>query len=303
MNLTRELKKEIEFLKKENDIIILAHTYQIAEIQDIADYVGDSLGLALKVKNLKQKNIIFCGVKFMAETAKVVAPEKNIILPVENALCPMAAMAKANELREFKKSNPSYKIVSYVNSTLETKAESYACCTSSNAVKVVASLKNDDILFAPDYNLGSYVKKILKKENMQIWNGHCSVHNKITVKDVQDLKAKHKNAEILAHPECRSEILELANFIGSTGAIIDFVKTSKFKEFIILTEEGIKHQLEKYRNDASFYFVPNTICVNMKKITLSSVYNALKNLEPKILVETELANRARQAIDNMIRLS
>lgn len=220
--LYQSLINKIKKLKKEIDAVILAHTYQSSDIQEVADYAGDSLGLSLQVKNSKSKVIVFCGVKFMAETAKIISPDKTVLLPDMNAGCPMSDMITASQLIELKKKYPNHKVVCYVNSSAEVKAESDICCTSSNALRVVSSFPDEQaLLFVPDINLGTYVKNQLKRENMIIWNGFCHVHHCVVKEDVSQMQKEHPQAVTLVHPECRTEVIDMADYVLSTTGIID----------------------------------------------------------------------------------
>ena len=296
------LKSKINKLKAEKDAIILSHTYQLPEIQEIADFIGDSLELAIKINNISQKNIIFCGVRFMSETAKIIAGnKKNIIMPNIDAGCPMADMITAKTLKEYKKDNPETKIVCYVNSTAEVKAESDVCCTSSNALKIVRSLQDKKVMFVPDTNLGTYVKNQLNKENMDVWPGHCTVHSRVIPEDILELKEKYPVAKVLAHPECKASVLKYADYILSTAGMINTVKDEKYcNEFIIITEKGISFMLNQVRPDAKFYFLDKMICVNMKKTKIEDVLNALETLEHKIELPEDLLILAKKPVDNML---
>jgi quinolinate synthase len=268
----------------------------------VADFVGDSLGLSLKVKNTNNKIILFCGVKFMAETAKIICPEKTVLMPEISAGCPMADMITANDLKEFKRKNPKYKIVCYVNSSAEVKAESDICCTSSNAVKVVESIpENEKILFIPDKNLGTYVKNILNRD-ITLWPGHCSVHSSIQKEEVLELKSKYQNAIVLAHPECKKDVLDISDHILSTTQMIEKVEKIDSQEFIIVTEKGIIHQLKKRYPDKKFYYLERAICANMKKTNIEMIPNALNKLEYEITLPDEIIKKASKAVNRMLEL-
>jgi quinolinate synthase len=291
---------EIFRLKEDRHAIILAHNYQPAEVQDIADLTGDSLELSRAAASMDGDIIVFCGVDFMAETAAIISPEKTVLLPAQEACCPMADMITADELKLLKSRHPGAAVVCYVNTTAEVKAESDICCTSSNAVKVVNSLKEDRILFVPDRNLGLYTQRFTKKEILP-WEGFCSVHDQITPDDVRKAHDLHPGAIILVHPECRPEVIDLADHVASTSGIIRQVCNSSEKEFIIGTEVGILHRLIRECPTKQCYpLSPAAICRNMKKTDLNKIRNALISLQPRITVPEEIAYRARCAIERML---
>ena len=291
---------EIFRLKEDRHAIILAHNYQPAEVQDIADLTGDSLELSRAAATMDGDIIVFCGVDFMAETAAIISPEKTVLLPAPEACCPMADMITADELKLLKSRHPEAAVVCYVNTTAEVKAESDICCTSSNAVKVVNSLKEDRILFVPDRNLGLYTQRFTKKEILP-WEGFCSVHDQITPDDVRKAHDLHPGAIILVHPECRPEVIDLADHVASTSGIIRQVCNSSEKEFIIGTEVGILHRLIRECPTKQCYpLSPAAICRNMKKTDLNKIRNALISLQPRITVPEEIAHRARCAIERML---
>jgi len=291
---------EIFRLKEDRHAIILAHNYQPAEVQDIADLTGDSLELSRAAATMDGDIIVFCGVDFMAETAAIISPEKTVLLPAPEACCPMADMITADELKLLKSRHPEAAVVCYVNTTAEVKAESDICCTSSNAVKVVNSLKEERILFVPDRNLGLYTRRFTKKEILP-WEGFCSVHNQITPEDVRKAHNLHPGAIILVHPECRPEVIDLADHVASTSGIIRQVCNSSEKEFIIGTEVGILHRLIRECPTKQCYpLSPSAICRNMKKTDLNKIRNALITLQPRITVPEEIAHRARCAIERML---
>jgi len=294
------IHNEILRLKEDRHAIILAHNYQPAEVQDIADLTGDSLELSRAAATMDGDIIVFCGVDFMAETAAIISPEKTVLLPAQEACCPMADMITADELKLLKSRHPEAAVVCYVNTTAEVKAESDICCTSSNAVKVVNSLKEDRILFVPDRNLGLYTQRFTKKEILP-WEGFCSVHDQITPKDVRKAHDLHPGAIILVHPECRPEVIDLADHVASTSGIIRQVCNSSEKEFIIGTEVGILHRLIRECPTKQCYpLSPSAICRNMKKTDLNKIRNALITLQPRITVPEEIAHRARCAIERML---
>jgi len=296
-----DIIKEINRLKKEKNAVIVAHNYQIDEVQDIADLVGDSFALSKFCANSNADVIVFCGVHFMAESAKIISPKKTVILPEKHAGCPMADMVTAEALKKKKVEHPGAAVVCYINSSAEVKAESDICCTSSNAVNVVNSLEQKDIIFVPDENLGSYIAEKLPHKNIILWNGYCITHHKIKKDDVLLAKEKHPEAILLVHPECRKEIVDLANFVGSTKQIIDYAATSDAKEFIIGTEMGIMHKLKMESPDKKFYLMsPGLICPNMKKTTLDSILHSLQTMTEKIELDEDVRIRARKSLDRML---
>jgi len=291
---------EILRLKEDRHAIILAHNYQPSDVQDIADLIGDSLELSRAAATMDGDVIVFCGVDFMAETAAIISPEKTVLLPAHDACCPMADMITADELKLVKSRHPDAAVVCYVNTTAEVKAESDICCTSSNAVKVVNSLKEDQIIFVPDRNLALYTQRFTKKEILP-WEGFCTVHDRITPDHVREAHILHPGAIILVHPECRPEVIDLADHVASTSGIIRFVCDSVEKEFIIGTEVGILHRLTREcPAKKSFPLSQAAICTNMKKTDLNKIRNALISLQPRIRVPEEIAHRARSAIERML---
>ena len=294
------IHNEILQLKEDRHAIILAHNYQTADVQDIADLTGDSLELSRAAAAMDGDVIVFCGVDFMAETAAIISPEKTVLLPANDACCPMADMITADELKLVKSRHPDAAVVCYVNTTAEVKAESDICCTSSNAVKVVNSLKEDKIIFVPDRNLGLYTQRFTKKEILP-WEGFCSVHDQITPDHVCKAHDLHPGAIILVHPECRPEVIDLADHVASTSGIIRQVCDSAEKEFIIGTEVGILHRLIRECPTKQCYPLSSAaICRNMKKTDLNKIRNALISLQPRITVPEEIAHRARCAIERML---
>ncbi len=276
------LKEKILELKKKENALILAHYYQKDEIQEIADYIGDSLELAKKARDTKAETIIFCGVKFMAETAKILSPNKRVIHPVPEAGCPMADMATGEELIKMKKQFPSAKVVCYVNSTAEVKAESDVCCTSSNAVEIVRSLPGEEVIFVPDKNLGAYVASQVPEKRIILWEGFCYVHGLLQSQTIEQVKLDNPNAEVVAHPECSPEVLEKADYIGSTSKMLSYIKAHKEKSFIVLTESGIEYVLRRENPDKQFIFPDEALfCRNMKKNSLEDVLLALEGKRKK----------------------
>lgn len=292
----------INELKEKNNAIILAHNYQLPEIQDIADLLGDSLDLAKKAQKTDAKNIIFCGVDFMAESAKILNPDKNVIIPDKDARCPMAAMVTPEKLLKVKKQHPDAKVVAYINTTADIKALSDICCTSSNGVKVAQSILSDKIIFVPDQNLGAYIQGFVPNKEIIIWPGYCSTHHKIRKKDILDMKKQHPHAEVLTHPECRPEVIDLSDFAYSTNGMVNHVKDSDRKEFIIVTEKELCYRLERENPDKKFYPIKHAICPNMKKITLEKVLNSLESLEPKVSLSDKIMTDAKKPLENMMNI-
>jgi len=298
----KEIIKKIKRLKAERNAIIIAHNYQIPDVQDIADFVGDSLQLSRKAAKLDNDVIVFCGVHFMAETAAILAPGKTVLIPDSHAGCPMADMVTATELRQWKKEYPGKKVVCYVNTSAEVKAECDICCTSSNALKVVESIRDDTILFAPDKNLAAYVARFTEKRVIP-WDGYCYVHNKFRARDVQEKRALFPEAEVWVHPECRPEVIDLADKVLSTGQMVKESQLTDKKDVILGTEEGIIHRLKKLNSKTCF--IPlrdHAICANMKKISLPKVLWSLEEMVFRIDVPEDIARKARGAIEKMIAI-
>ena len=291
---------EIKRLKKEKDALILAHYYVDGVIQDIADHIGDSYYLSQIALNSDKDIIIFCGVNFMAESAKLLNPNKTIIIPDEGADCPMAHMVTPCEIKQIRKQYHDLAVVSYINSTAEIKSLSDVCVTSANAIKIIKRLKQENIFFIPDKNLAGYVASKIPEKNFIFHNGFCYLHNDITKEELTKCKQEHSNAKILSHPECNKSVLELSDFIGSTSAILDYAASSKDKKFIICTEVGILHQLIKNNPEKQFYTVSNQqICKNMKKITIEKLYKSLVTLAPQISINKKTSLDARKSLQNM----
>ncbi len=296
------LTDEIFSLKEKRDAIILVHNYQLPEVQDIADLCGDSLELSRAAAMMDGEVIVFCGVDFMAETAAILSPEKTVLLPAPDSCCPMAQMISAEELRLAKARTPDAAVVCYVNTTAEVKAESDICCTSSNAVNVVNSVEQDRVIFVPDRNLGRYAARFTKKEVLP-WEGFCIVHDQITPAHVATARQAHPGAVLLVHPECRPEVIDLADHVASTSGIIHQVCTSPEQDFIIGTEVGILHRLEKECPEKRCYPLSQAaVCRNMKQTNLKKIRDALQTLRPRITVPDEIADRARRAIERMLTL-
>lgn len=298
-----EIQEKILKLKKEKNAVILAHIYQSPEVQDIADFVGDSLELSRKAIDVDCDVIVFCGVRFMAESAKILNPQKKVLLPVLTAGCPMADMVEADDIIEHRKNHPNAAVVCYINSSAESKAECDICCTSSNAVKVVSSLEEDEIIFVPDQNLGSYVAKHLPEKKFHLHNGYCIVHKRVQKEEVEKAKNAVPDALLLVHPECSPEVVAMADFVGSTAQIIKYAKESNHDKFIIGTEMGIMHILENQNPDKTFYMAsPHFICANMKKTGLQDVLNVLENMENEITLDSDLMEKARKSLDRMLAI-
>jgi|LGVF01.2.fsa_nt_gb quinolinate synthase len=295
---------EIKRLKKEKNAVILAHNYQIPEIQDIADIVGDSLRLSEEAAKTDADIIVFCGVHFMAESAKILSPDKKVLLPAIDAGCPMADMVTAEKLRAYKVLNPEAAIVCYVNTSAEVKAECDICCTSSNALNVVESLETDQILFAPDKNLGSYINSKLKNKQMELWNGFCITHERVREEEIKLIKEKKKGVQVVVHPECNPLVAQHADYVGSTSQILEYIKKSEDKEFIIGTEMGILHTLRKQNLYKKFTLLsPGLICYNMKKTSLEDVLHVLKTEENEITVDEEVRVKAFKSLDRMLKIT
>ncbi len=297
------LKEKILKLKKEKDALILAHYYQRAEIQDIADAVGDSYYLSKVAKDCSNNIIVFCGVKFMAESAKILSPEKTVLLPAFDAGCPMADMANVKDILRLKHKHPTAKIVCYINSSTEVKAISDVCCTSSNAINIINNLDAEEIIFIPDKNLGEYVQEKIKNKKIILWHGFCITHKKVNVGQVSAIKELHPDIQILVHPECEKPVRELADFIGSTGEIIKFANKSYSEKFLICTEEGVLHQLKK-ENPTKKFYVPSggMSCINMKKTYLENVYESLLNIQYEIELDISIRERAYKSLIHMHEL-
>jgi quinolinate synthase len=304
MNIKEMQDEKIMRIKKEKDICILAHAYQSHDIWEVADYVGDSFGLAQRAAEAPQKTMIMCGVRFMAETVKLLSPEKTVYLPEPDAGCPMADQIDYDLLAALREKNPGYTVVAYVNTTTEVKTLSDVCVTSSSAVKIVKNMPEKDILFIPDCNLGSWVKKQVPEKNIKLVSGGCPTHVRVTVKDVEKAKAAHPNALLLVHPECLKEVTELADYAGSTTGIMDYAAKSDAKEFIIGTENSIVSHLQLAHPEKRFYALSkDCVCHNMKMTTLGDVYNCVVNGEGESITLTEeTMQKARKSIDAMLRL-
>lgn len=298
------MKNKIEQLKKAKNAVILAHYYAPAELQEIADYVGDSFYLAKIAKQSTADIIVFCGVSFMGESAKILNPDKKVLMPDLTADCPMVHMVADGLIDEMRAKYENLAVVCYVNSTAEMKCQSDVCVTSSNAVKIVRALPNNNIFFIPDENLGRYVTEQVPEKNIILNDGYCPRHKAITPEQVLKVKQKHPNALVLSHPECVKAVLDLSDYIGSTAGIIDYAHKSEEKEFIICTEHGVVFQLEKNDPDKSFYFVePCPVCINMKKNTLDKVLAVLEKEDNTVEVAEDVRRKALVPLDRMLELA
>jgi quinolinate synthase len=299
--MNEQLIKQIEKLKAERGAVILAHNYQPGEIQDLADFTGDSLGLSIQASETDADVIGFCGVRFMAETAAILSPEKTVLLPEKSAGCPMADMITAEQLRQLKQENPDALVVCYVNSSAEVKAESDYCCTSANAVEVVNSLpEGKRILFVPDQHLGQFAAERTGRE-LVLWPGYCTTHVLITTDDINAARAKYPDAIVLTHPECTEPVKEASDELLSTGQMLKFAAKSTAKRYIIATEIGIIHALKKQNPEAEFFpATERAICPNMKKITLDKVIGSLQEMQYKITVPETISIKAKKSLDRMV---
>ena len=302
--MIKDIQEEIIRLKKEKDICILAHSYQAHEILEVADYTGDSFQLSVMASKAPQKTILMCGVRFMAETVKILSPDKTVYLVNPDAGCPMAEQMDREIISIVKQKYPDYTVVAYINTTAELKTICDVCVTSSSAVKIVNKIENDNILFIPDCNLGDYVAKQLPNKNIKLLNGGCPTHASVDKKDVEIARAQHPNALLLVHPECQPSVCEGADFIGSTSAIMDFAKKSNAKEFIIGTELSIAEHLQYECPDKRFYYLSQKLmCRNMRVTTLVDVLNCVQGISgEEMIMDDEMINQARRCIDKMIEL-
>ena len=298
-----QLKEKIARLKEELKAVIVAHNYQRPEVQDIADFVGDSLELSRQCTEVDAETIVFCGVRFMAETAAIVNPERTVLLSEGSAGCPLADMISTDELRQWKQRYPRASVVCYVNSSAEIKAESDVCCTSANGVEIVESVPSDDIIFVPDQNLGHYISTQTKK-NIVLYPGFCYVHHRIKPEQVKLAKELHPQAKVIVHPECRPEVIKLAEAALSTSQMLRYIKANRHKSFIIGTEEGLLHRLRQENPDKSFYLISNSqICTDMKKTTLETVARTMELRQNIVTVVEEVRIKAKQAVDRMLAIS
>lgn len=299
-NLIEKIKK----IKEEKNAIILAHSYQNIEIDEVADFVGDSLYLSQKAKDTNADIIVFAGVYFMAQTAKIISPEKKVLLPNINAGCLMADMINHKQMIEFKKNHPNVPVVCYINSTAEVKAECDICCTSSNALKIVKSLNVPRVLFLPDANLGKWVEKKLKDVEVITYNGNCPVHHNVEKRDIELARKKYPNAKILIHPECKPEVSALGDYVGSTSGIMEFVRKSKDKQFVIVTEKGVCDRLERDYPDKKFVLIRNNmLCESMKLTTLEEILYSLEHEVNEITLDENIRKLSAGCIERMLKVS
>ena len=299
----KDLIEKINKIKREKKAVILAHVYQRPEIYNVADFIGDSYGLSKKATETDAEIIVFCGVDFMAESAYILNPEKTVLIPTKLASCPMAAMVEVNSLRKLKAQHPNAAVVSYVNTTAAVKAESDICCTSANAIKVVNSLPENEIIFVPDSNLANYVMINTDKKIIP-WSGWCYVHNKFSSEELITAKRLHPDAKVLVHPECIPEVVNLADKVFSTTGMIDYVRQSPVKKFIIATEIGVVEKLKlEFPEKTFFQAPPGGICLQMKKITLELVLASLEKMQFKVVVQENIRVRAKKALDRMLNVA
>lgn len=303
------ISERIQELKKQKGAVILAHYYTSAEVQDVADFLGDSLALSVKAKEIDAPIILFAGVNFMAETAKVLCPEKKVLIPVPEAGCSLAESCDAKDFASFKEQYPGHKVVSYVNTSVGVKALTDVCCTSTNALKVVQSIPADQpIIFGPDRNLGGYIKKLTGRSNMVIWDGACDVHEKFSLDKIIQLKKEHPGAKTVVHPECPAAIADIADYVGSTAGILEYCGKSDSSEFIVVTEPGILVEMEKRYPDKKFIPAPAVHdatcneCRYMKMITLENILSCLENEAPEVILDEDTRQAAERAINNMVAI-
>ena len=303
------IKEKIQELKKQKGAVILAHYYTSKEVQEVADFLGDSLALSVKAKELDAPIILFAGVNFMSETAKVLCPDKKVLIPVPEAGCSLAESCDAEDFAEFKKKYPGHTVVSYVNTSVGVKALTDICCTSTNALKVVQSIPaHQPIIFGPDRNLGGYIRKLTGRENMVIWNGACDVHEKFSYDKIQALKTEYPHAKVVVHPECPEAIVELADYVGSTAGILEFCGADDAEAFIVVTESGILVEMEKRFPDKKFIPAPAiheatcNECRYMKMVTLENILTCLENEAPEVVLDAQVRQAAERAIENMVAI-
>ena len=305
-----ELVQRIQQLKAEKNAVILAHYYTLPEVQEIADYLGDSLALSVKARDIDSPIILFAGVNFMAETAKVLSPDKKVLIPVPEAGCSLAESCEASALAELKSKYPDHLVVSYVNTSVGVKALTDVCCTSTNALQVVESIPREKpIIFAPDRNLGSYIQKLTGRDNMVIWDGACTVHEEFSLKKILELKQEHPAAKVVAHPECKAYIIEIADYVGSTAGILEFCGKDEAEEFIVVTEAGILAEMRKRFPEKSFIPAPpedSTCACNecryMKMVTLENILACLENESPEVHLDEDVRKAAERSIQNMVAI-
>lgn len=298
------LVKEIEKLKVERNAVILAHYYQSPVIQDIADYIGDSLALSIAAQNTDADVIVFCGVHFMAETAKIISQNKTVLLPELDAGCPMADMIDSDDVVAYKEANPGAKVMCYVNSTAAVKAVSDICVTSTNAMQIAKHYAGQKMLYVPDQNLGEYLNGQVEGLELDLWPGHCCIHNNIKPEQVELMCAKYPDALLIVHPECNPKVVAMADYVGSTQGLLNYVKQTDHKQFIVGTEVGILHQMELQTEGKEFHLLSDRLwCKNMKKTDLNKVYDVLKNMTNQIEIEKSVLESAKYAVNLMLELS
>lgn len=305
-----ELVQRIQQLKTEKNAVILAHYYTLPEVQEVADYLGDSLALSVKARDIAAPIILFAGVNFMAETAKVLSPDKKVLIPVPEAGCSLAESCEAAALAKLKAQYPDHKVVSYVNTSVEVKALTDVCCTSTNALQVVESIPREQpIIFAPDRNLGSYIQKLTGRDNMVIWDGACTVHEEFSLKKILELKQEHPAAKVVAHPECKAYIIEVADYVGSTAGILEFCGKDESSDFIVVTEAGILAEMRKRFPEKNFIPAPpedSTCACNecryMKMVTLENILSCLENESPEVHLDEAVRQAAERSIQNMVAI-
>lgn len=298
------LQEEILRLKKEKNALILAHYYQNPEIQDIADEVGDSFALAKSAKQTDCDMIVFCGVHFMAESAKLLNPQKKVLIPDIDASCTMAQMVTKEQVLQLKDTHPKAKVCTYVNSTAEVKAVSDVCVTSSNAVKIVKAIDADEVIFVPDQNLGRHVAKLVPEKKIILHDGYCNIHQDVTLETLQAAKHQYPDYLIATHPECRQDVVAASDFVGSTQEIIHYITAAKHQKFLVCTEMGVMHEIMKQNPDKEIRLLTNhLVCPNMKKTTLESLYRCLKDECNEIVFDDEFIEKARHPLDEMLRLA
>ena len=310
MATREELFKRIEQLKKEKNAVILAHYYTRDEVQQVADFLGDSLALSVKARDIEAKIILFAGVNFMAETAKVLSPDKKVLIPVPEAGCSLAESCDAKEFAKFKAKYPDHKVVSYVNTSVGVKALTDVCCTSSNALQVVESIPSDQpIIFAPDRNLGAYIQKLTGRDNMVIWDGACTVHEEFSLEKILELKQQHPAAKIVVHPECKAYIAEVADYVGSTAGILTYCGEVDATEFIVVTEAGILAEMRKQYPNKTFIPAPPmdstcgcNVCRYMKMVTLENIISCLEAESPEVILDEQTRKAAERSIINMVNI-
>lgn len=304
------LAERIEELKREKNAVILAHYYTTAEVQAVADFLGDSLALSVKARDIDAPIILFAGVNFMAETAKVLSPDKKVLLPVPEAGCSLAESCDAEAFAAFKAKYPDHKVVSYVNTSVGVKALTDVCCTSSNALQVVSSIPADQpIIFGPDRNLGSYIQKLTGRQNMVLWDGACSVHEEFSLEKILKLKEEHPAAKVVVHPECRDSVVRVADYVGSTAGILEYCGQSEAEEFIVVTEAGILAEMRKRYPEKTFIPAPpvdSTYACNechyMKMVTLENILSCLENESPEVVLDEDVRCAAERSIQNMVAI-